>query len=149
MNGGHETNPEDSFVFLTKTELFLSQTLIVVPSLRLSNQNSIAHPQPLTLTQTRLSFAPHLLAVSHISLTTLPKKSANLWFQRENRVKVSPSAVTTAPVKLKSTSFASSNPGFLILGFRVFPLIFFRPSPLPSSPLTFYILQLRFQFGLW
>lgn len=35
--------------------------------------------------------------------------------------------MTTAPVMLKSSSFASSNPGFLfILGFRVFSLILVR-----------------------
>lgn len=72
-----------------------------------------------------------LSRLSHY-LTTVPKKNANLWFQREDRVKISPSAVTTALVMLKSHSFASSIQvcfcRFLGLGFRFSDFVFFcRP----------------------
>lgn len=48
MNWEHETNPKDSFVFLTKTDLFLSQSLILIPS---SNRSHPSNAQSLIISQ--------------------------------------------------------------------------------------------------
>jgi hypothetical protein len=84
---------------------------------------SASLPKSLSISRLSHNRSPLSIALKpHVSLTIAHNTTQEIhesMVSKESRVKISPSAVTTAPMMLKSSSFASSNPGFLILGFRI------------------------------
>ena len=93
-----------------------TQSLVTLTSLPQSLSTS------LTSLNRSLPKSHFKLAPLSQSFTTLPKKIHESMVSKERRVKTSPLAVTTAPMMLKSSLFASSIQVFFLpflgLGFR-------------------------------
>lgn len=86
---------------------------------------SLANKPSLTAAQTHLSFALNPASLSQ-SLTSTQEIHESM-ASKESRVKISPSAVTTAPMMLKSSSFLFKSRFVFDFGIRVF--VVFCPPP--------------------
>lgn len=132
MNWEQETNPKDSFVFLTKTDLFLSQSLLkqtLFPTLNLSL--SLNHS--LTLAYLSLSNA-RSLKPSHLLHNTCKKSMALKRFKQTKLTFGGGSVEKGCFFHYSSLSssrfFAVSKDWFFVLKFRVCVAAYFV---LPSN----------------